>query len=143
MEKGAVVVRTELVEYMVLEFPNGCMSDEVGDELLWLSITHAIRVLDFALLTKDSSARVSILQVNELSQMGGFADLEDKVGKLISRQDIEFVSARLDAGSSAALLIFEDLWATSLSEALHHSGALPLGRARFPFSKPCGCPIDR
>jgi hypothetical protein len=123
-----VVMRTGPVEYMVLGFPDGGMSEEVGDELLWLSITHVIRILDFALVTKDDGARISIVQLNELTQMGGFADLGENGGKLIGQHDIEFVSTGLNAGSSAALVIFEDLWATSLSEALHRSGALLLER---------------
>ena len=111
-------------EYMVLTFPDGCMNEEVGDELLWLSIMHVIRLLDFILLTKDDSGMVSVAELNELSQMGGFSDIEVPIGGLIGQHDIELVSAGLDTGSAAALMLFEDLWAVSLSEALNRSGAL-------------------
>jgi hypothetical protein len=64
-------MRAGTIDYIVLEFPDGFMSEEVGVELLWLAITHVIRVLDFVFLTKDDATRVSILRPNELSQMGG------------------------------------------------------------------------
>src|SRR5271166_4770789 len=92
-------------EYMVLTFPEGRMNEEVGDELLWLSIMHVIRLLDFILLTKDDAGLVSVAELNELSQMGGFSDIEGPIGGLIGQHDIELVSAGLDAGSAAVLML--------------------------------------
>jgi hypothetical protein len=120
------------VEYMILGFPDGYLSDEIGDELAWLSTTSVIRLLDFVLLTKEVSGEVSVAELDELDQMVGFADIDGQLGGLIGQQDIEFVSARLDPGSSAALLLVEDLWATSLSDALDRSGAFLVEGARIP-----------
>lgn len=122
-------------EYMVLKFPDGYMSEDVGDELLWLSIQQVIRLLDFVLLTKDDAGMVSVLELNELNQMGGFSDIEGPIGGLIGLQDIELVSARLDAGSAAALVLLEDLWSASLSEALNRSGAHVCERAHVACPK--------
>ena len=117
----------------MLKFPDGCMSEEVGDELLWLSIMRVIRLLDFVLLKKDRTAMVSVVELNELSQMGGFADVEGPIGGLIDQQDIELVSAALDAGSAAALLIFEDLSTSSMAEVLNRNGALLLEKTCVLF----------
>ena len=124
------------VEYMVLKFPNGYMSEDVGDEILWLSIMRVIRLLDFVLLTKDDVGMVSMVELNELSQMGGFSDIEGRIRGLIDQQDIDLVSDRLDEGSAAALMIVEDLWATSLSEALNRSGAHFLERSPLRYLPP-------
>jgi hypothetical protein len=131
------------VEYVVLTFPDGYMSEEVGDELLFLSLMHVIRLLDFVLLTKDDAGMVSVVELNELSQMGGFSDIDGPIGGLIAQQDIELVSAGLDAGSAAAVMLFEDLWATSLSDALNQSGALFLERARVPLPKASWTFVER
>ncbi len=128
---------------MVLKFPDGYLSEEVGDELLWLSIVQVIRLLDFVLLTKDDAGKVSVVELNELSQMGGFSDIEGSIGGLIGQQDIELVSAGLDGGSAAALMLFEDLWATSLSEALNRSGAAFLRGPVSPCPKPRGHIVER
>lgn len=123
------------VEYVVLTFPDGYMSEEVGDELLWMSIMHLIRLLDFVLLTKSDAGMVSVVELNEVGQMDGFSDIERPIGGLIGLQDIELVSVCLDVGSAAALMLFEDLWAASLSEALDQSGALFFKRAIVAMPK--------
>ena len=120
---------------MVLKFPDGQMSEDVGDEILWLSIMHVIRLLDLVLVTKNDVDMVTVVELNELSQMGGFSDIEGPMERLIGQQDIELVGVWLEVGSAAALMIFEDLWATSLSEALNRSGGLFLERSPVTVPK--------
>ena len=129
-QQGSDPCHEVLAEYMVLTFPEGHMSEEVGDEFLWLSLMQFIRVLDFVLLIRDDTGLVSVVELNDLSEMGGFSDIGGPIGGLIGEQDIERVSTRLDAGSAAALVLFEDLWAKTLSEVLNRSGALLFEMAR-------------
>ena len=64
--------------------------------------------------------------------MAGFGDLDGEVGGLISPEDIEFAAAQLEPDSSAALLIWEDLWAAPFAEAVRRSGGVLLEGARIP-----------
>ncbi len=53
-------------------------------------------------------------------------------GGLISPEDIEFAAAQLEPDSSAALLIWEDVWAAPFAKAVLDSGGVLLEGARIP-----------
>jgi hypothetical protein len=51
---------------------------------------------------------------------------------LISEEDIEYAAAELEPNSSAAVLVWEDLWAGPFVEALRASGAVLIEGSRIP-----------
>jgi hypothetical protein len=61
-----------------------------------------------------------------------FAALDGEVGGFISDDDVDYAAADLEPNSSAALLIWEDVWATPFVEALRDSGAVVIEGSRIP-----------
>jgi Family of unknown function (DUF6325) len=120
------------VEYLVVGFPDGTVSDVIAPELAKLVDNQTIRILDLVFLTKDTSGNVAVVEVDELGQLAGFVEIDAEVGGLIGPEDIGFVGEELDAGSAAAVLLVEDLWAAPLAEALNRSGGFLLEGARIP-----------
>ena len=120
------------IEYLVVAFPDGNMSDEIAPELADLVDKKVIRILDIVFVTKDSSGDVDALEFDELESMVGFAEIDAEVGGLIGPDDLDFVASELDPGSAAAVLLVEDLWAAPLAEALDRSGGVLLEGARIP-----------
>ncbi len=120
------------VEYLVLAFPNGNVSDEITAELADLVDREVIRILDAVVVTKDTSGDVAAAEFDELGGPSGFMEIDGEVGGLIGPDDISFVGAELDPGVTAALLLVEDLWAAPLANALGRSGGLLLEGARIP-----------
>jgi hypothetical protein len=125
-------VTTGPIEYFVVAFPDGNMSDEIAPELADLVDKKVIRILDVVFITKDTSGDVNVLEFDELEDMVGFAEIDAEVGGLIGPDDIDFVSGELDPGSAAAVLLVEDLWAASLASALDRSGGVLMEGARIP-----------
>lgn len=120
------------VEYLVVAFPDGNISDEIAAELSSLVDKKTIRILDAVIVTKDVSGEIAITEFDELDDQSSFMEIDAVVGGLIGPDDISFVGAELDAGVTAALLLVEDLWATPLADALDRSGGLLLEGARIP-----------
>jgi uncharacterized membrane protein len=120
------------VEYFVVGFPDGTISDDLAPELEKLVDNQTIRLLDVVFLSKDMSGDVAITEFDELDELAGFVDIDAEVGGLIGPDDIGFVGEDLDPGSAAAVLLVEDLWAASLADALDRSGGLLLEGARIP-----------
>ena len=120
------------IEYLVVAFPDGNMSDEIAPELADLVDKKVIRILDMVFVTKDSSGDVDVLEFDELENMAGFAEIDAEVGGLIGPDDLDFVASDLDPGSVAAVLLVEDLWAAPLAQALDRSGGVLLEGARIP-----------
>ena len=120
------------VEYLVVSFPDGNLSDDVAAELADLVDKNIIRILDLVFITKDLSGDVTAYEFDELDQLAGFVGIDAEVGGLIGPQDVSFVGEGLDLGSAAAVLLAEDLWAASLASALDRSGGLLLEGTRIP-----------
>jgi hypothetical protein len=120
------------IEYLVVAFPDGNISDEIAPELADLVDKKVIRVLDIVFVTKDTSGEIDVLEFDELENMVGFAEIDGEVGGLIGPDDLDFVASELDPGAAAAVLLVEDLWAASLASALDRSGGVLLEGARIP-----------
>ncbi len=120
------------VEYLVVGFPDGTVSDDLAPELAKLVDNEVIRILDLVVLTKDVSGDVTVAEFDELDEFASFTEVDAEVGGLISAEDIDFVGDDLDPGTAAAVLLVEDVWATSLADALDRSGGFMLDGARIP-----------
>jgi uncharacterized membrane protein len=123
---------TAPIEYLVIAFPDGNISDEIAPELADLVDKKIIRILDIVFVTKDTSGDINVLEFDELGNLVGFAEIDGEVGGLIGPDDLDFVASELDPGSAAAVLLIEDLWATPLASALERAGGVLLEGARIP-----------
>jgi hypothetical protein len=61
-----------------------------------------------------------------------FNQLEGEVGGFISEEDLDYAAESLEPNSSAAVLVWEDVWAKPFFEALLDSGAVLVEGARIP-----------
>jgi Family of unknown function (DUF6325) len=120
------------VEYIIVGFPGNKFTGEIAPELVALVESGTIRILDLIFIGKDADGSVVSFEIDELDALAGFGELDADVGGLISPEDIEFAATQLEPNSSAALLIWEDLWATPFAEAVRNSGGVLLEGARIP-----------
>jgi hypothetical protein len=120
------------VEYIIVGFPGNKFTGEIAPELIALVESGTVRVLDLIFIGKDADGTVVSFEIDELDALAGFGDLDADVGGLISPEDVAYVAADLEPNSSAALLIWEDLWATPFAEAVRRSGGVLLEGARIP-----------
>lgn len=120
------------VEYILVGFPGNKFTGEIAPELIALVESGTVKVLDLIFIGKDAEGNVLVFEIDELDEIAGFGDLDGEVGGLIGPKDIEFAAAQLEPNSSAALLIWEDLWARPFATAVMNSGGVLLQGARIP-----------
>ncbi len=120
------------VEYIIVGFPGNQFTGEIAPELIALVESGTVRILDLIFIGKDADGAVVSFEIDELDELAGFSALDADVGGLISPEDIEFAAGQLEPNSSAALLIWEDVWATPFAEAVRRSGGVLLEGARIP-----------
>jgi hypothetical protein len=120
------------VEYIIVGFPGNKFNGRIAPELIALVESGTVNVLDLIFIGKDADGNVLSFEIDELDEAIGFANLDGEVGGLISPEDIEFVADQLEPDSSAALLIWEDVWAASFAEAVRNSGGVVIQGARIP-----------
>jgi len=121
------------IEYIVVGFPGNRFNGEIAPELAKLIDSGTIRILDLVFVGKDDNGEVASFEFDQLDELAPFADLEGEVGGILGQEDIEYAAAALEPGSSAALLVWEDKWATPFVEALRDSGGVLLEGARIPY----------
>ena len=102
------------VEYIIVGFPGNKFSGEIAPELVALVESGTVRILDLIFIGKDADGSVVAFEIDELDEVAGFHRLEGDVGGLISEADIEYAAAALEPNTSAAMLIWEDVWRRAL-----------------------------
>ena len=120
------------VEYIIVAFPGNEFNGEIAPELMALVETGTVRILDLIFIGKDADGSVLAFEIDELDAAAGFGALDTDVGGLISPADIEYAAAALEPNSSAALLIWEDVWAARFADAVRKSNGILLEGARIP-----------
>jgi Family of unknown function (DUF6325) len=120
------------VEYLVIDFPGGQVSDELAAELAEAVDRKFIRILDLVIVRKDEADDIAAFEFDELGELTAFAEIDAEVGGLIGEDDIAYVGGNLAPGSAAVVLLAEDTWASSLADALDRSGGVLVEGARIP-----------
>ena len=120
------------VEYIIVGFPGSKFNGEIAPELAKLIDSGTIRILDLAVISKDEAGEVASFEFDQLDELAPFADLEGEVGGVLSQEDIDYVAASLEPGSTVGLLVWEDLWAAPFADAVRASGGVLLEGGRVP-----------
>jgi uncharacterized protein DUF6325 len=120
------------VEYLIVAFPGNNFNGDIAPELAKLVESGTVRILDLVFIGKDADGGVVTFEFDQLDELAPFADIEAEVGGLVSADDIEHAAAQLEPNSSAALLLWEDMWAAPLAAAVRNSGGVLVEGARVP-----------
>ncbi len=120
------------VEYIIIGFPENDFHGEIVPEIAKLVDDGVIRIIDLVFISKDLDGTVLAIEVDEDEAVVEFASLDADVGGIIGEEDIAHAAAGLDPGTSAALLLWEDLWAAPFATAVRNAGGVVLEGARIP-----------
>jgi Family of unknown function (DUF6325) len=123
------------VDYFVVEFPAGKsnFTGEMVTELLALVDSGIIRVVDALILTKDDDGAVEAMELSDVGELGALQDLEAQLAELLAEEDVEHLAAAMDPGSTAGVLIWENLWAAPFASAARRSGGQLIANGRIPI----------
>jgi Family of unknown function (DUF6325) len=120
------------VEYIVVGFPGSEFNGKIAPALAKLVESGTIKILDLVFIAKDADGNTVAVEFDEHEALADFGSIDGDVGGVISPEDIEHAAEALQAGDSAALLIWEDTWAKPFADAVRDSGGVLLEGARIP-----------
>jgi hypothetical protein len=124
------------VDYVVVAFPAGKanFSGEMASELRALMESNTVRVLDLVLFTKnvDGSVDASELRDADDSELGQLRAAEADLAGLLAESDVDEIGRVLEPGSSAAVLVWENVWAAPFGAAVRRSGGQLVAGGRIP-----------
>jgi Family of unknown function (DUF6325) len=123
------------VDYVVVEFPAGKsnFTGEMAAELVRLVEAGTIRLIDVLILTKDDDGTVDAMELSDIPDLGPLQALEAELAELLAEEDVAHLAAAMDPGSTAGVLIWENLWAAPFASAARRSGGQLLATGRIPI----------
>ena len=123
------------VDYLIVEFPAGAsnFTGEMAKELLALVDAGTIRVIDVLILTKNEDGIVDAMELSDIEQLGPLQAVEAQLAELLAAEDVENLAAAMDPGSTAGVLIWENLWAAPFASAARRSGGQLIANGRIPI----------
>ncbi|MDF2976612.1 MAG: hypothetical protein K0S40_1340 [Actinomycetospora sp.] len=127
-------VDTGPIDYLVVEFPEGTMTGEGMPLLLDLVDRGLIRILDLVFVRRERDGSLSGLEITDLDG-DGIPDLLEFRGAssgLLDQDDVAEAGSVVAPGATAAVLVYENVWAAPLAGALRRSGAQLIAGGRIP-----------
>ena len=123
------------VDYVVVEFPAGASSftGEMAAELRALVNSGTIRVIDVLILTKDADGTVEAAELSDIAELGELQAIEAELAELLAADDVDHLAAAMEPGSTAGVLIWENLWAAPFASAVRRSGGQLIADGRIPI----------
>jgi hypothetical protein len=123
------------VDYIVVEFPAGAsnFTGEMAKELLTLVDRGIVRVIDVLILTKAEDGTVDAMELSDVEELGELETLEAELAELLAEDDVEHLAAAMEPGSTAGVLIWENLWAAPFASAARRSGGQLIANGRIPI----------
>ncbi|NUU24360.1 MAG: DUF1269 domain-containing protein [Streptomycetaceae bacterium] len=129
----APTVEAGPIDYVVVEFPGSRMTGEGLPMLVDLVDRGVIRILDLTFVRREADGSLSGLELSDLAP--GDVDLtvfEGVSTGLVGDDELSDAASVLEPGNSAAILIYENLWAAPFVSALRRGGAELVASGRIP-----------
>jgi hypothetical protein len=120
------------VEYIIIEFPGNDFRGDIVPAMAKLVDDGTVRIIDLVFIMKDSDGNVTIYEYDQLDELAPFASLPGEVGDFVNQEDLDYVATGLTPSSSAAVILWEDTWATELALAIRGAGGFVREGARIP-----------
>jgi hypothetical protein len=121
------------IDFLALEFQNENLKGEILPALIDLIEKKIVRVIDLVIIQKYQDGTHAALEINQLSPdlLGVFDPLNAEVSGLIQEEDINSLAEVMKNGTTAAALLFENLWAIEFKEAVLRAKGKVLEQVRL------------
>lgn len=124
-------VTTDLVEYLLVVFPDRSALGSVVPAVHELVTSERIRVLDVVVVDRHPDGHLDILELDDVDALAPLAAIDGDLG-LLSENDIQLAARTVLAGETALVLVAEDRWAERLSVAAREAGGRVVAGERIP-----------
>ena len=122
------------VDYAIVGFPGNRFRGEIGPALAELVEAGTIRIIDIAFVGKSKGGDAVAFELTELDpevqQSLEAAGIE--VQGLLNEEDLTTTAEELEPDTSAALIVWENVWARKVTQAMRDAGGVLLALERLP-----------
>jgi hypothetical protein len=122
------------VDYLIVAFPGNKFRGEIVPALADLVDKGTIRIIDLAFVGKNAEGEIVAFEVMDLEPdvKKAFEDMGIEVTGLFNEDDLMAAGEELEPDSSAALLVWENVWARKVADGIRNAGGVILDFERLP-----------
>jgi Family of unknown function (DUF6325) len=122
------------VDYMIVAFPGNEFKGDIAPALADLVASETIRIIDLAFVGKSANGDVVAMELTDIDPevRAGFERAGVEVNGLFNDDDLQAAGEELEPNSSAALLVWENVWARKVAQAMRDAGGVLLDFERLP-----------
>lgn len=123
------------IDFLALEFNSEDLKGEILPELLELVKNKVVRIIDLVVIQKDEHGNHQALELQQLApdMMSIFDPLEVEITGIIQVEDIDMIAEDMAKNTTAAILLFENLWATRFKQAVLRANGRLIMQERIPY----------
>ncbi len=121
------------IDWLLIEFP-GPPTGAVAPHLIDLVDRGLIRILDLMMVVKDDDGTVTAMEITDLDGDGelDLAVFQGVSSGLLGEDDVAEAGQAMEAGTSAAMLVYENRWAAPFAIAMREAGGQLVASGRIP-----------
>jgi hypothetical protein len=122
------------IDFVLIEFPGDRPTGGTAQALLDLVDAGLVRVYDLVIVRKDADGTVSGVAIDESldGRLGGFTAFDGVQTGLLGDEDVREAAEAMQAGTIAALIVYENAWAVPFVAAAREAGGELVASARIP-----------
>lgn len=107
-------------ELLLFSFPRNAFTGAITPALAELLDSGQIRIVDLAVVSRDTDGTATVFEYQELSVevAAALTQIQGAVSGLLSEGDLNELAEDLEPGSTAAVLLVEHVWATRFAKAV-------------------------
>lgn len=92
-----------------------------------------IRVLDFAVIAKDSQGNVDGIELSSLGDDHHLSEFDGAASGMLDDDDLVEAARSLDPDTAAAVIVWENRWAAPIAKAIREQGGMLVDRGVVPI----------
>jgi hypothetical protein len=122
------------IDFVALEFKGNQFKGEILPAIMDLVNRDIVRVIDMIVVRKDADGAVTAqeMQEHDDSVLAVFNPLKAEISGMIQVEDIEMIGEKLEPNTTAAVILFENLWAINFVKAVENANGRAVMHVRIP-----------
>ena len=122
------------IDFIAFEFKGNQFKGEIIPALMELVNKEIVRVIDLVIVQKDAEGKLTMreLQQVEPAVVAMFDPLKAQITGMIQVDDIQEIGEKVENNSTAAIMLFENLWAIKFKDAVMNANGRVVMQQRIP-----------
>ena len=122
------------VEFAMFAFDDTRITGDIVPALTALVENELVHIIDLVFVRKEADGQVTAFELDDLpaDAAAAFADLDHDIEGLVSTEDLDHEADLLEPGTSAIIVVWENLWAQRFTDAVRAAGGVLVDTQRIP-----------